>query len=48
MDSEWLLGERHRIVANVSYVRRGSEVEDSPLIDSASETSLTLGYVYEF
>lgn len=48
IDSEWLLGERHRIVANVSYVRRGSEVEDSPLIDSASETSLTLGYVYEF
>lgn len=48
INSEWLFGDRHGFVANVSFAKRGREIEDSPLIDSANETSLTLGYVYRF
>ena len=48
IQSRWNYGENHLFVVNASVERVGSEIKDSPLVDSSTNTQFILGYVYVF
>ena len=44
----WFFKRRHLVFLNAGYQWLGSEIEDSPLIDSDAGASVFLGWVYTF
>lgn len=46
--SSYRVGAHHNFIGQFSYKAYGSEIKDSPLIDSSGEVSFILGYMYVF
>lgn len=44
----WFLNRRHMLFLNAGYQWLGSEIEDSPIIDSDTGASAILGWIYTF
>ncbi|WP_445262168.1 MipA/OmpV family protein [Pseudomonas sp. EA_35y_Pfl2_R111] len=44
----YLFDQQHSVFLDLEAVRLGSEIEDSPLVDSSSENSVRFGYLYRF
>ena len=47
---DWIheLGDHHRLISSLKYRSYGSEIKDSPLIESSGSPRLILGYLYTF
>lgn len=45
---DYTLARRHTLFLDASATRFGSGIKDSPLVDSSSQTALSLGYIYRF
>lgn len=46
--TNWQFGNHHSFMLNASYTAFGSEIKDSPLMDSSGSANLILGYLYVF
>jgi outer membrane protein len=48
VSGNWFFNRRHLVFLNAGYQWLGSEIEDSPIIDSDAGASAILGWVYTF
>jgi outer membrane protein len=48
VSGNWFFNRRHMVFLNAGYQWLGSEIEDSPIIDSDTGASAILGWVYTF
>jgi len=44
----YMFDQQHSVFLDLETVRLGSEIEDSPLVDTSSENSVRFGYLYRF
>lgn len=44
----YMFDQQHSVFLDLEAVRLGSEIEDSPLVDTSSENSVRFGYLYRF
>ncbi|WP_296591373.1 MipA/OmpV family protein [Methylophaga sp.] len=45
---DYMFNEKHFMFLDLSVTSLGSEIEDSPLVDSSTQSSVFLGYIYLF
>lgn len=44
----YMFNEKHMVFLDVAVTSLGTEIKDSPLVDSSTESQVTLAYVYRF
>ncbi|MCL5975895.1 MAG: MipA/OmpV family protein, partial [Gammaproteobacteria bacterium] len=45
---DYMFNEKHFMFLDLSVTSLGSEIEDSPIVDSSTQSRVFLGYIYRF